>query len=227
MNEITPRVLNHISLFAFTDGYWLLNQNAKASFHEHWQQALATAATNVDIYQSADSGTDLLVWCALNALQPSSTAEFFRRYAVTTGPFRHLIRPIDSIWGFTAPSPDAKARSAQEIDPLSATRLQYLMVYPFGSGRDWYSMSREARQEMMDKSTDIADRYEDVKQLVLYSTGLQGYESILLYETDDLEALSELTRELRDLEAGRFLRRARCAFTGIYHPAAETLSLWR
>ena len=69
MDELVPRVLNHISLFSFTDPYWMLNENARASFHEQWLRSLGAAATNFDIYQNADSRADMLVWCALNAPQ--------------------------------------------------------------------------------------------------------------------------------------------------------------
>ncbi len=227
MDQLTPRVLNHISLFSFTDAYWMLNQNARGSFHEHWLQGLAAVATNVDIYQNADSRADILIWSALNAPEASTTAEFFRRFAVMTTPFRHLVRPLDSLWGFTQPSPDAKARSPLEIDPLSATRLQYLVVYPLGSGQEWYGMSPESRGEVMEKYLRLGDQYEDIKQLVLYSFGLQRQEVLLLYEMDDLSRFSQLANELRNNDAGRFARADKPAYMAIYHPAAETLQLWK
>ncbi len=227
MDQITPRVLNHISLFSFTDAYWMLNQNARGSFHEHWLKALASAATNVDIYQNADSRADLLIWSALNAPEASTAAEFFSRFAVMTTPFRHLVRPLDLLWGFTEPSPDAKARSPLEIDPLSATRLQYLVVYPFGSGADWYGLSPESRAEVMEKYVRLGDQYEDIKQLVLHSFGLQQQEVVLLYEMDDLGRFSQFANELRNEDAGRFGRADKAPYLAIYHPATETLGLWK
>ena len=227
MDELTPRTLNHISLFSFTDSYWMLNDHARGSFHEHWLRALTNAATNIDIYQNADTRADVLIWCALNAPEPSTAAQFFRRFAIMTAPFRRLIRPVDSLWGFTQPSPDAKARSPQDIDPLSATRLQYLVVYPFGNGADWYGLGPESRQETMEKYIQLGDQHEDVKQLVLEAFGLQAQQFLLLYETDDLSRFSALANELRNNDAGRFARADESAYTGIYHPAAETLGLWK
>ncbi len=227
MDDLTPRVLNHISLFSFTDSYWLLNEHARGSFHEHWLKALETAATNVDIYQNADSRADLLIWSAVNATEASTAAGFFRRFAVMTAPFRRLIRPVDSLWGFTQPTADAKARSPEDIDPLSATRLQYLVIYPFGNGPEWYGLNPTVRQETIDEYTRLAEQFEDISRLVLRAFGLQEYEFLLLYETDDLGRLSVLANELRNNDAGRFSRADKSAYTAIYHPAAETLAIWK
>ncbi len=227
MDELTPQILNHLSLFSFTDAYWMLNQNARSSFHEHWLQGLTSASTNVDIYQNLDSRADLLVWCALIAPEPASAAEFFSRFAFTATPYRHLIRPIDSIWGFTDPAPDAKARSPLEIDPLSSTRLRYPMVYPIGSGPDWYQMSPASRREVIQKYAGLGNRYEDVKQLVLHSFGLQPQDFVLLYETDDLSRFNELASQMRNDDAGSYEPAGRTGYTAVYHPAAETLQLWK
>lgn len=227
MDQLTPRVLNHFCLFSFTDPYWMLNQNARATFHEQWLRSLGVAATNFDVYQNADSRGDMLVWCALNAPEPSTASSFFAKYAALTTPFRHLVTPVDSMWAFTQPTPDAKARSTQDIDPLSSTRLQYLLVHPFGSGPEWYGMTPESRRAVIQERIHIADQYDDVKQLVLYSFGLQEHEIILVYETDDLGRFAELTTQLRDQEAGRFVPRGAWGYTAIYHPMAETLGLWK
>jgi chlorite dismutase len=227
MDELTPRVLNHISLFGFTDSYWQLNEHARAAFHQHWLKALSAAATNVDVYQNTDSRADVLVWSALNAPEPATAAQFFGRLAVMTAPFRRLIRPVHSLWGFTQPSPDAKASSPQEIDPLSSTRLQYLVVFPFGSGAEWYGLSPTSRKETLDKYLRLGDEYQDVKQLMLEASYLQEQEFLLLYEADDLSRFSGLANELRNNDAARFSHGGQSAYTAIYRPAAETLALWK
>ena len=66
----------------------------------------------------------MLVWCALPADDPEgcNTSVFFEKLAQGTTPHRHLIRPVDLLWGFTRPSQYTKARSAQEIDPFAEER---------------------------------------------------------------------------------------------------------
>jgi chlorite dismutase len=227
MAEQTPRTLNHFSLFSFTDAYWLLNENAKASFHEHWLAGLTEVAANFDIYQNTDARADLLLWCAVNAEEPTAAATYFEKLATISTPYRNFIRPVDSLWGFTRPSQYTKARSAQEIDPFATTRMRYLVAYPFTKTAEWYLMSRESRQGMMNEHIRIGKQYEDIKQLLLYSFGLRDYEFVVVYETDDLAHFSDLVNELRDTEARRYTLQDTPVYTAIYQPAKDTLALWR
>ena len=227
MSEQTPRTLNHFTLFAFADNYWQLDSDAKATFHKDWLAGLQSAAQTVDIFQNSDSQADILVWCALEADDPCNTSTFFEKLAKATTPYRHLIRPIDSLWGFTRPSQYTKTRSAQEIDPFAEKRMRYLVMYPFAKTAEWYLMSREARQGMMNEHIRIGKQYEDIKQLLLYSFGLQDQEFVVVYETDDLPRFSDLVNELRDTEARRYTLQDTPVYTAIYHPAQETLALWK
>ncbi len=227
MAEQRPRTLNHFSLFAFTDAYWSLDGQAKASFHEQWLAGLCAAASTVDIYQNTDTQADVFVWCALEAEDPSAASAFFERLARATTPYRRLIRPMESIWGFTRPSQYTRARSAQEIDPFATTRKRYLVAYPFAKTAEWYLMSREARQGMMNEHIRIGKQYEEIKQLLLYSFGLQDQEFVVVYETDDLPRFSDHVTELRDTEARRYTLQDTPVYTAIYHPAQETLALWK
>ena len=227
MPEQTPRTLNHFSLYAFTDAYWLLNRAEKTSFHKDWLAGLCSAAHTVDIFQNTDSKADLLVWCAIGADDTKNASNFFGKLAEVTTPYRHLIRPVDSLWGFTRPSQYTKTRSAQEIDPFAETRMKYLVMYPFSKTAEWYLMSRESRQGMMNEHIRIGKQYEDIRQLLLYSFGLQEQEFVVVYETEDLPRFSELVNELRDTEARRYTLQDTPVYTAIYHPAEETLALWK
>jgi chlorite dismutase len=144
-----------------------------------------------------------------------------------TAPYRRLLQPIHSLWGFTRPSEYTKVRSAQEIDPFENRRRQYLIMYPFTKTPEWYLMSREARQGMMNEHIRIGKPYEDIKQLLLYSFGLQDQEFVVVYETDDLPRFSDLVNELRDTEGRRYTLQDSPVYTAVYHPAEETLALWK
>ena len=142
MPEQTARTLNHFSLLAFKDAYWSLDSQARASFHKDWLARLQSMAQNVDVFQFTGSQADLFVWLALPAHNPTAAAVFFDKVARAHVPFRHLIEPVNSLWGFTRPSQYTKTRSAQEIDPFAETRRQYLIMYPFTKTAEWYLMSR-------------------------------------------------------------------------------------
>jgi len=227
MAEQTPRTLNHFSTWSFTKDYWKLGQEPRARFHADWLGALRKASTMVDIYHNTDSRADIMVWCALAAEEPCSAASFFEAFAKAGAPYRHLLEPRDALWGFTRPSQYTKARSAQEIDPFAGSRKRYLVAYPFAKNAAWYLMSREARQGMMNEHIRIGKQYEEIRQLLLYSFGLQDHEFVVVYETDDLPRFSDLVNELRDTEARRYTLQDTPVYTAVYHPAEETLALWR
>jgi chlorite dismutase len=154
-------------------------------------------------------------------------AVFFEKLAMAMSSYRHLIEQKDLLWGFTRPSQYSKARSKQEIDPFAETHRSYLIIYPFSKTTEWYLMSREARQGMMNEHIRIGKQYEDISQLLLYSFGLQNQEFVVVYETDDLTRFSDLVNELRDTEARRYTLRDTPLHTAVYHLAEETLALWK
>ena len=221
------RTLNHYSLISFKESYWSLSTQEREEFHRGWLNGLCDAAQKVDIFQATETGIDLIVWCALTVDDKLDAATFFERFAAANTPYRQFIDLKDSLWGFTRPSQYSKARSKQEIDPFAVTRKPYLIIYPFSKTIDWYLMSREARQGMMNEHIRIGKQYEDISQLLLYSFGLQNQEFVVVYETDDLARFSDLVNELRDTEARRFTLRDTPLHAAIYHPAEETLKLWK
>jgi chlorite dismutase len=227
IEEASHRTLSHYAFVAFKDAYWSLTSFERASFHKKWLAALRLAAQNVDVYQATQSGLDLVVWSACLADDKQAAASFFEKFTQANSSCRDLIEIKDSLWGFTRPSQYSKARSKQEIAPFSVDRKPYLVIYPFSKTTEWYLMSREARQGMMNEHIRIGKQYEDISQLLLYSFGLQNQEFVVVYETDDLARFSDLVNELRDTEARRYTLRDTPLHTAIYHPAEETLALWR
>lgn len=225
--EQSLRTFNHYSLFSFKDAYWSLSADERAEFHKNWLDALRASAQKVDLFQGTEHDIDLIVWSALAVQDNQDAAIFFEKFAKALAPYRHLIEQRDSLWGFTRPSQYSKARSKQEIDPFSDERKPYLIIYPFSKTTEWYLMSRDARQGMMNEHIRIGKQYEDISQLLLYSFGLQNQEFVVVYETDDLTRFSDLVNELRDTEGRRYTLRDTPLHTAIYHPAEETLALWK
>jgi chlorite dismutase len=227
VEEAQQRTLNHFSLISFKDAYWSLSTREREEFHTAWLKGLCGTARKLYIFQATEPGIDVIVWSALTAQDKGDAARFFEKLAAANNPYRRLIDLKDSLWGFTRPSQYSKARSKQEIDPFAETRMPYLVIYPFSKNTEWYLMSREARQGMMNEHIRIGKSYEEISQLLLYSFGLQNQEFVVVYETDDLVRFSDLVNELRDTEARRFTLRDTPLHTAIYHPAEETLNLWK
>jgi chlorite dismutase len=228
MAEQTPKILNHFAFFRFRENYYQLEVSKRQQINRLLLDRLANAAEHLDIYQvyPASISADILVWTATEADKPDSLQEFFTNFGEATNPLRDLIEPVHTLWGLTKPSQYTKSRSTQEIDPFAKSRKPYLTIYPFTKTGDWYLMSREARQGMMNEHIRIGKEFPEIRQLLLYSFGLQDQEFVVVYETSDLAQFSDLVYVLRDTEARRYTKGDAPLFTAIYHRPEDTLALW-
>ena len=127
--------------------------------------------------------------------------------------------------GLIRPSRYVRKPSAQEQALISGDRGAYLIVYPFTKTADWYRLSREARQGMMNEHIRVGHDFPQVRQLLAYSTGLDDQEFIVAYETDDLVAFQDLVTALRETEARRYTLRDQPILTAIHHTPDELVRL--
>lgn len=130
-----------------------------------------------------------------------------------------------SFLGLIRPSRYVRKPSAQEQAILSGERAPYLIVYPFTKTSDWYRLSRETRQGMMNEHIRIGHEFPQVRQLLAYSTGMDDQEFIVAYETDDLVAFQDLVTALRETEARRFTLNDQPILTAIHRPLEDALRL--
>jgi chlorite dismutase len=229
MPEQTPKILNYFSFFRFSDTYWHLSTEERADFQENWLNKLNETAENIEIYQIFPAATefDIMVWSAMKAEDTARAGQFFTDFARVTNQYRALLEAKHTLWGFTKPSQYTKARSTQEMDPFSQERKPYLILYPFVKTMDWYLMPAMARRGLMNEHISLGKEYPEITQLLLYSVGLQDQEFVVVYETDDLTLFSDLVNRLRGTEVRRYTERDTPLYTAIYHPAPETLALFR
>ena len=130
-----------------------------------------------------------------------------------------------SLFGLTRPSQYTKRRTIQEQAIDEKDRLRYLTVYPFSKTTEWYLMSREARQGMMNEHMRVGHDYAEVRQVLVYATGLDDQEFVVAYETDDLHQYQGLLIALRSTEARRYTLKDQPIFTCIHRPIHEVLDL--
>lgn len=92
-------------------------------------------------------------------------------------------------------------------------RARYLFIYPFVKKRDWYMLSKHARQGIMDEHIEIGNRYPSVKLNTTYSFGLDDQEFVVAFETDSPADFLDLVQELRETESSRYTERDTPIFT--------------
>ncbi len=167
------------------------------------------------------SDTDLFLWRMSDSPEPLQES---LSCLLLTGLGRYL-ELAHSFVGLIHGSTYVRRQDKQEQAIFELDRQRYLIVYPFSKTIEWYLMSKEARQGMMNEHIRIGHEYPAVRQLLVYSTGLDDQEFVVSYETEDLAAFQQLVVALRDTEARRYTLRDTPIFTCVYRPVAETLAL--
>ena len=220
--------LNHYAVMRFTAAYWSLAGKDRQSFLESFGAALPGLADRAYLYSifPTRADADLIVWCACENADESTTAEFFTRFARAASTWRRCLQPVNTLWGFTRPSTYAKGKSPQQLDPLTGERRPYLVVYPFSKTSEWYLLSQDVRQGMMNEHIRVGKKYPQITQLLLYCTGLADQEFVVVYETDELPQFSELVRDLRSTDGRPYTLRDTPIYTCVYRPLEELLKIW-
>lgn len=106
---------------------------------------------------------------------------------------------------------------------LSPAGYKYLFLYPFTKTDEWYRLSREKRQEMMEEHFRIGHKYPGVKNNTTYSFGLDDQEFVVAFESDSPGDFLDLVTEMREIEARRYTLRDTPIFTAIKKPLEEIL----
>lgn len=90
---------------------------------------------------------------------------------------------------------------------------QYIFVYPFVKTREWYLLSKQARQGIMDEHIAVGTKYRSVKLNTTYSFGLDDQEFVVAFEADDPSDFLDLVQELRETQSSLYTLRDTPIFT--------------
>ena len=168
-----------------------------------------------------EAGVDVLLWRmapTVDVLEESAAALFragLGRWLTVT----------HSLIGRIGPSQYVRKPTEQEQSPFSGERSRYLVVYPFTKSTDWYHLSKEARQGVMNEHMRVGHEYPSIRQALAYSFGLDSQEFVVAYETDDLVAFGDLVRALRSTESRRSTVTDTPILLGIHRTLDEILGL--
>jgi chlorite dismutase len=168
-----------------------------------------------------EPATDIVLWrsaASVDALEIAA-ARLLRSGLGAWCTVRH------SFLGRIAASQYVVKPSEQESGLTGGERSRYLIVYPFTKSTDWYLLSREARQGVMNQHMKVGHEYPSVRQALAYSFGLDDQDFVVAYETDDLPAFGELVRQLRGTESRRSTVRDTPILLGIHRSPDELIEL--
>jgi chlorite dismutase len=183
----------------------------------------AASAVTTFTYSSIGlkAGVDMVLWSlapTLDALEDKN-AKILRSGMGTWMTVRH------SFLGLLRPSQYVRRPTQQEQSMFRGERSRYLIVYPFTKSTDWYLLGQEERQKVMNEHMRVGHRYQQVRQLLAYSFGVDDMDFLVAYETEDVAAFGELVRELRGTESRRSTVRDTPILTGVRRPIEEITGL--
>jgi chlorite dismutase len=213
------------TLFKLDSAWRRLPSNERERGRAEFADAIERHMPTIEIYSYSTLGlkadADLLLWNW--SPSPDALQEMFAQLLLTG--LGQYLTISHSLLGLLRPSIYVRKPTTQEQAADEKERARYLVVYPFSKTIDWYLMSKEARQGMMNEHIRIGHEYPSVRQVLAYSTGLDDQEFVVVYETDKLEDFQDLVIALRSTEARRYTLSDTPIFTAIYRPLEETLKL--
>lgn len=191
-------------LFFKLDPSWRrLDTEVRAVHKEEFLAALRRTEIEVETHAFSTLGlradTDFMLWRThpgLECLEDTLSTLL----ATDLGAFLEVSH---AYFGLLRRSTYGRARTEQDHAEESQEKGRYFVLYPFTKTIEWYLMSREARQGMMNEHIRVGRTYPKISQILLYSTGLGDQEFIVGYETDSLSEFQDLVVELRSTEARR------------------------
>jgi chlorite dismutase len=168
-----------------------------------------------------EPGVDLLFWRMAGSVDGLEEAAA----RVLRAGLGRWLSVRQSFIGRIGPSQYVRKPTEQEQFLFTGERSRYLVVYPFTKSTDWYLLSREARQGVMNEHMRIGHEYPTVRQALAYSFGLDSQDFVVAYETDDLGAFGDLVRALRGTESRRSTVSDTPILLGIHRPLEEIVAM--
>ena len=188
---------------------------------EFEKQAIIRSYSTIGVRPDCDLG----LWRISYNLE---TLQEMQGRLLATGLGKYLSTPFN-ILGVTKRSTyiDKHEHAGSEGSRLTVVPgdAKYLFVYPFVKTRDWYRLTKQARQGMMNEHIEVGHRYPSVKLNTSYSFGLDDQEFVVAFETDSPTDFLDLVMELRETEVSRYTSRDTPTFTCIARPLSEALDL--
>ena len=164
--------------------------------------------------------TTFMLWCrGQNPRQMQSTLpDLFRtdfgQWLKLTYTFFGIVR--ESQYSGRSGKPEQTIQNFTE-------RLPYFIVYPFTKTTEWHQMDLEERKKIMGEHIKVGVGYPEIRQCLLYSYGIDDYEFVVSYETDNLEHFQDLVINMRSTKSRVYTQTDIPIFTCIHKPLKDLL----
>jgi len=135
-----------------------------------------------------------MLWC--RAADPAAVQNWLPQLWRTALAAHLKLR--QAYFGLVRPSPYSGRTGKPEQDMNQfGDRLPYFVLYPFTKTHDLYQLSPDNRRSVMGQNIKTGVAHPEIRQCLLYSTGLDNQEFMVSYETTSLKEFQELVMEMR------------------------------
>ena len=118
--------------------------------------------------------------------------------------FGKYITPSRVYLSSTRPSTYARKGTLSSF-VLGDEPKKFVVVYPFTKTREWYLISQEQRQKMMDQHINVSEKYPQVTLNTTYSFGIHDEDFMLAFECDNLRNFQNLIMDLRQTKVSAYV----------------------
>ena len=119
--------------------------------------------------------------------------------------FGKYIIPSRTYLSCTRPSIYVKVGKTQGF-VTGTEQKKYVIIYPFTKTREWYLLSKEKRQEIMDEHIQVSKKYPQVVLNTTYSFGIHDEDFMLAFEVDDIRDFQDLIMDLRETQVSTYVK---------------------
>ena len=227
MESETRKPFVRYSFFRVDSEWRRLPEGQRREGRAQLVETVAEPGSDVEVRSYSLIGThadvDFMLW------QISPSLEALQRLASgirSTGMGRYLTTAY-SYLAVTRPSPytgsHRPAGHGARDGAITPRGDDYLFVYPFTKTHEWYQLSLETRQDLMNEHFKIGHRFPDIKVHTTYSFGIDDHDFVLGFEGNDPEEFVRLVMELRHSKARPYTLRDTPIFTCVKTSLEECL----
>jgi len=106
---------------------------------------------------------------------------------------------------------------------VQAGEKKYLFLYPCAKNREWYAMSSDERDALVEENFMVGKKFPNIRIHMTHAFGFSEQEYIISFETDEPRDFLALAEELRQAPASNFTLRGMPVYTCRQRPLMECL----
>lgn len=215
-----PGIFYNFLFFKAGNEWRLLDQEDKDKGASEFISAVEEFSSRIEIKPYSTLGlredADFLLWLSSASLEP---LQHFVAAIFTTG-LGGRLAVTHSYLSMTRESIYTRGRKGS----VNVENAKYLFVYPFVKTREWYLMSFQDRQKIMNEHFRVGSEFPNIKINTSYSLGIDDQDFVLAFETDSPGDFQTLVMRLRETESSRYTVRDTPMFTCVKQPLKEIIT---